>query len=208
VSTVVIGDVHGKFNAYKNIISKCDRSIQVGDLGVGFIDPRTEIFSADSPRYMMASRGHRFIRGNHDNPRACRHHSQWIEDGSVHGEVMFIGGALSIDRAYRTEGYDWWADEELSIAELNRVASTYAAVKPRVMITHECPESISDAIMASRHKTKFNMPSRTRQAFQAMFEFHQPDLWIHGHWHVSFDDVFDGTRFVCLAELEAKTFDF
>ena len=58
------------------------------------------------------------------------------------------------------------------------------------------------------NRTKINDPSRTRQAFQAMFEAHQPDLWVFGHWHHSFDGVLDGTRFVCLNELEARTFDF
>jgi hypothetical protein len=40
-----------------------------------------------------------------------------------------------------------------------------------------------------------------------MWETHQPELWIFGHRHVPFDQVANGTRFVCLAELEARDFD-
>jgi hypothetical protein len=34
-----------------------------------------------------------------------------------------------------------------------------------------------------------------------MFIGHKPKLWIFGHWHVPFDEVIAGTRFICLPEL-------
>lgn len=37
-----IGDVHCKWSKYEKLIKGCDRSVQVGDFGVGFIDPKTE----------------------------------------------------------------------------------------------------------------------------------------------------------------------
>jgi len=36
---------------------------------------------------------------------------------------------------------------------------------------------------------------------------HRPKLWVFGHHHKSFDKVIDGTRFVCLAELEVMILD-
>ena len=57
---------------------------------------------------------HKFIRGNHDDPQACREHPYWIKDGLIENDIMYIGGAWSIDREYRTEGVSWWRDEELS----------------------------------------------------------------------------------------------
>jgi hypothetical protein len=38
-------------------------------------------------------------------------------------------------------------------------------------------------------------------AFQRMFEAHKPKLWIHGHWHVSRMNMYEGTVFICLPEL-------
>ena len=32
----VIGDVHGKIAEYLAICSECDRSVQLGDMGLGF----------------------------------------------------------------------------------------------------------------------------------------------------------------------------
>jgi len=117
---------------------------------------------------------------------------------------MFVGGGLSVDRRMRTEGFDWWPDEELSIAALNALVNRYVDALPHTMVTHDCPESVADAMMARHNLSKFTDPSRTRQAFQSMFELHRPRLWIFGHWHHSFDGVIDGTRFICLAELEAR----
>ena len=93
------GDVHGKFGRYKNLLDSCPYpSIQVGDMGVGFLrwphgDP-----SPNPPYDRMVAGGHRFIRGNHDSPKVCAKHSQCIPDGTIEDDVMFIGGALSIDR--------------------------------------------------------------------------------------------------------------
>lgn len=209
----LIGDVHGKYGPYKKILKESPHpTIQVGDLGVGFFKwPHGE--PAVNPPYdLMVEGGHRFIRGNHDNPAVCSRHTQWIKDGTVEGDVMFIGGALSIDSMYRVEGFSWWPKEELSIEELNQLVDKYLEVKPRVMITHECPEEVSEALLQTiplipngGTKSSPDFASRTRQAFQSMWSAHSPEIWVFGHWHVPFDHTLRGTRFKCLPELE--TFD-
>jgi predicted phosphodiesterase len=70
------------------------------------------------------------------------------------------------------------------------------------MVTHDCPETVADHLFGLTGK--LNIPSRTRQAFDSMWEAHKPEIWIFGHWHQSRDQNIMGTRFVCLAELEAK----
>lgn len=205
--TVFIGDVHGKYRQYKAIIKSCKHSIQVGDMGVGFIKwPHGEL-SENPPYDKMVKGDHRFIRGNHDNPNVCAKHSQWIADGNIECGVMFMGGAGSIDAAFRVEGYSWWEDEELSIAELNHFVDVYLETKPCVMVTHDCPEEVAEAMEAHSGRRKLNIKSRTRQALQSMWSAHSPEIWIYGHWHYSFDQVLRGTRFVCLAELEARDID-
>lgn len=203
----LIGDVHGKYARYKALLKDHPNTIQVGDMGVGFFRwPHAEP-APNPPHDIMVAGNHRFIRGNHDNPKACTQQSQWIPDGTVEGDIMFIGGALSIDRAYRVEGFSWWPDEELSYKALDDLIDKYIETKPRIMITHECPEEMADAVMAHYNNVKFNDPSRTRVAFQRMWSAHSPELWVFGHWHNSFDGILRGTRFACLAELELKEFE-
>lgn len=202
-----IGDVHGKYSQYKKIMKDSPfPTIQVGDMGVGFKDYLYEQDCANPPYDVMEGGDHRFIRGNHDNPAVCAKHSQWIEDGTfnVDYRVMYVGGALSIDKEWRREGYDWWADEELSDMDLGKIIIAYKLLKPKMMVTHTCPEEVANAII-QQSGNGWKIPTRSEAAFQEMFAAHQPELWVFGHWHTHYDFCHNRTRFVCLNELE--TFD-
>lgn len=204
---LLIGDVHGKYEQYKRLIKGAPPTIQVGDMGVGFRyigGPRDGEFRQNPPHRQMKEGGHRFIRGNHDNPDQCRRHSQFILDGTVEDGVMFVGGAQSIDRAWRLENYDWWEEEELSSTQLFNLTDAYIGMRPRAMITHDCPDEVAEAMEAHSGRKKLDFKSRTRQALQSMWSAHSPKVWVYGHWHYSFDQVLRGTRFICLAELEMK----
>jgi hypothetical protein len=129
--------------------------------------------------------------------------------------MMLVGGAISVDRALRTEGRDWWPDEELSAVDFQELIAAYVARKPRVMVTHDCPAEVA-SILLSRAPLpgprRQDMPSRTRYALQDMWSAHAPKLWLFAHYHVSFDHVLGGgretgTRFICLAELEYRDID-
>ena len=207
-----IGDVHGKYDRYEKTIADGPPSIQVGDMEVGFRRwPHGEP-EADPPHHSMVAGHHRFIRGNHDNPAVCREHSQWIADGTFENNMMFVGGANSIDREWRREGYDWWPDEELSATELRTMIALYIDRKPRIMVTHDCPEEVASIVLSRAlisGPRKIDLPSRTRFALQEMWAAHCPKFWLFGHYHMSFDQVLHGgrttgTRFICLAELEHR----
>jgi hypothetical protein len=139
MQTRIIGDIHGKIASYRDLLDGVDNSIQVGDFGIGFGGP----YWNDVANRTALQGNHRFIRGNHDSPSQCKDFSGWIPDGLVEDNIMFVGGAWSIDHAYRTEGIDWWTDEECSIAQFNTIIDTYASVRPEIMITHDAPDSIT-----------------------------------------------------------------
>lgn len=191
--TRIIGDTHGNWQSYLNIIEGSSQSLHVGDFGLGPIWKRNPIENYDTEK-------HFFIRGNHDDLRTCQEQPNYIKDGTVKNipgtsdSIMFVGGAWSIDWAYRTSGLTWWEDEELSYEELDRMISIYEVVRPKVMITHEAPEFLVHDFGVKI----FDVPSRTRSAFEAMWKIHKPVLWICGHWHLEYDRVFEGTRFIVL----------
>lgn len=182
-----VGDVHADYGAYLSIIEGCDRSVQVGDFGIGFRPNPIDLYDTSK---------HKFIRGNHDWPEGCKQEPNWIKDGTFDPElgIMYMGGAYSIDKAYRTPGRDWWEDEELSYNDLNVLIDQYAINKPDIVVAHEIPEGVNFAVLPRQ----LPIGSRTRDAFAEMFRIHQPKLWIAGHWHVSFNQVINGTRFVVL----------
>jgi len=150
--TRVIGDIHGKWHEYLNIIQNpndpCSRSVQIGDFGLGFGE-RQEYVDYTFSEMNKENHDHRFIRGNHDNPGECKNNSNWIPDGLCENGVMYIGGAHSIDQEYRTEGVSWWPDEELSYDEFGKLIAKYEEYKPETVITHDAPDSVA------RHLFKF-----------------------------------------------------
>lgn len=205
-----VGDVHGyKYElslVLNNIPDDITSVVQVGDMGVGF---QQGDFWHESLEEMLQKVNGRFIRGNHDNPEQCREMKTWIKDGTIENDVMFIGGAWSIDYQWRTKGIDLWDDEELSYQELNQMIEIYDYVRPKVMVTHDCPLSVSNKLFIEKGKSLSGTQYKTKtgSAFEEMFKIHKPDLWIFGHWHSDADEVIDGTRFICLSELSYADID-
>lgn len=201
----LIGDIHGKFQEYYYpIISRLDkkRSIQVGDMGLGFPSTKDEVFTPP--------RQHKFIRGNHDNPEVCRKHPNYLGDfGYIEKwDLFYVSGAWSIDRKYRIEGSTWWSEEELGMKDSNDALKLYMESKPRIMITHDCPEIAKINTLTHIHgENPNNIPTRTNQLFQAMFEFHKPSYWFFGHYHVSHLFQIHNTQFRCLGEGEEAEID-
>jgi predicted phosphodiesterase len=203
--TRLIGDCHGLKYDLAIILDALPEDItqviQIGDLGVGF--GQGDYWHEDLDR-MLKTANAKWIRGNHDNPKACKKMSTWIPDGKIENDWMFIGGAWSIDYAWRTKNVNWWEDEELSYVELEQLISIYDTVRPRVMVTHDIPYSVASKLFFSEGSPlygKRQYKTRTGSALDAMFQVHKPELHIFGHWHYDVDEVIDGTRFVCLNEL-------
>jgi predicted phosphodiesterase len=201
---LLIGDIHGKWEQYAKILEvyNPDRSVQAGDFGIGFRGEDPE--RLEQVRYAMDNFGtgnNKYIRGNHDNPQACKEDPRWIPDATFEEDtgIFFLGGAWSIDRGWRREGDNWWADEELSMDELYAAIDVYEKVKPRVVVTHECPEDII-GYMCPWYRREY--PSRTRDALGSMWSIHKPEMWVFGHWHTTVTAHFDGCQFTCLNELE------
>ena len=208
--TRIIGDVHGlvsnyKLKALKNFNGP---SIQVGDLGVGFAgdEDRDEYFDK-----IHKNGNHRFIRGNHDNPEVCKKIKGYIQDGTIEDDVMFIGGAWSIDGPNapwgspfgRVEYIDWWKNEECSDDQFKKFLSDYQHVKPRVMITHDCPAKVSKEMFFGSGLRKGSIyKNKTSGWLDEFIKVHQPDFWFFGHWHISYKYKYGNTYFVCLGELD------
>lgn len=202
---LLIGDVHGKWEQYAKILEKYEpeRSVQVGDFGIGFVPEDEE--RLEQVRYAMDNFGagnNRYIRGNHDNPQSCREDPRCIADATFEEDtgIFYLGGAWSIDHAWRTPGIDWWPDEELSMDELYAAIDVYERVKPRMVVTHECPEDIIGH-MCPWYRREY--PSRTRDALASMWSIHKPEKWVFGHWHTTVVNTIDDCKFICLNELES-----
>ena len=195
-----IGDIHGTVHKklYDKAIEGCDKSIQVGDLGLGFSDGDVKgMFKG------VDTSKHFFIRGNHDNPEVCEEQVNHIDSGQSddHG-IFFVNGGWSIDGpdcpwdCGRTPNKNWWDNEEHDEACLEDLIQEYEKCKPQIVVTHEAPWTITNLMFNPQPR----WISRTADTLQKMLNIHQPELWIFGHWHIRKDIVSNGTRFICLEE--------
>lgn len=215
-----IGDVHGHTERYQKMLRRQlrdQRTFQLGDMGVGF--PTAVKGNAPSEAGglhpdIFAAGNHKWIRGNHDNPAVARNLTErgyagdYGYDPSI--EMFWMGGAMSIDKAYRVEGRSWWADEELSYPELVKAIELYVQTKPKIVATHDCPSRISEYMLtvvlpSFRPEKLACVGSRTAAALQQMLDEHRPQEWVFGHYHASKSFVHQGTKFTCVNELDVYT---
>lgn len=195
MSITVIGDVHGKYERYHQIIRQIDNypyTVQLGDFG----------FKYDTLKNVDHTK-HIILPGNHDNYYMCYRYPHFLYDyGEVtHNDISFFyyRGAYSIDRQYRTVGIDWWQDEQVTIDSFMQARQLYRDTKPKIVITHDCPEQIASMMLKPDQKLYQNT---TTWALQELLNAHEPELWLFGHWHQSITIQYGRTKFVCLDELE------
>jgi len=204
----IIGDIHGRVYEYEKLVRDADESIQIGDFGMGFLYPP----ELETVEKIFSSGDHKFFRGNHDDPARCKSFDAYIPDGTYDADrnMMMIGGAWSIDGYYRRARdavcgtTSWWPDEECSVPELARIHAQYLYHKPSVVLSHDAPTQAAKEMFFDAGYNMMGPQTHTRTAdmLQTMFEAHQPDLWVFGHWHISATKYIGKTKFVCLAELE------
>lgn len=92
--------------------------------------------------------------------------------------VMFFGGAYSVDKEYRTEGIDWFREETISYTDMMNLPD----VKVDIVISHTCPEEFWWAAqMHLMFSTKHKDPSV--QALSVILNKYRPKHWYFGHFH-------------------------
>jgi hypothetical protein len=181
MSILIIGDVHGKYDRYMSIVKNYEHSIQLGDMGLNYTD-------------LPVMENHKFFMGNHDN--YVTGHPNCLGDFGVHLGCFYIRGAKSIDKASRLLMAEWFPQEELGFLQTNWCMDMYKTVKPLVVLSHDCPQSIKQIMHGIEEQT------HTSMLLQHLFDIHQPELWLYGHHHHSVNTTYCGTDFRCLDELE------
>lgn len=157
-----------------------------------------------------------FLRGNHDNPDRLNklptvemfgadvgkvnENVYHLRDGRVYTidnkKFFVMGGASSIDRAYRTEGINWWSNEVPSyqdtiLADTNLKAHNY---KVDYILTHTCPTYVKEQI----HSVKFDFYDPTEKILDFIDERVVYSKWFFGHHHLDIEREYSGKTYRCL----------
>lgn len=150
----VVGDVHGSFERFfwlKQHLTPEDTVIQVGDFGFykSTLNTWNHMFPNGYPCRVLA------IEGNHEDYRILNtfsrtepteiHKNLWYVPRGyttmIDGKLFaFLGGANSIDKAWRLKGVDWFPEEVITDADVETLYKNVGDRQVDVLITHAAPD--------------------------------------------------------------------
>lgn len=191
-------------------LSKGDHLIILGDFGFPWHNPESK-----EDKYWLDWLNNKnfttlFLDGNHENFNALYEYPEVdykgakchkLRDSVYHikrGEVITLdninflcmGGAVSVDKAYRTEGISWWEEEVPSYQEwANVFANSY---KADVVLTHDAPYSLLNQFISTRKTTVNQMFDRLLNNLTGA------NKWYFGHHHIDKIIRYKGIDFTCL----------
>jgi predicted phosphodiesterase len=211
---MIVGDTHGSARAlsYKARLAQnygCDRMFVVGDFGlwpghegVVFLDDVNAI-AHEYNQFIFA------LPGNHENHDQWE---KWLDMGLptsagmtyIRDRLLFspkvhqwswgkkktkkrfwvVGGAVSIDKQWRTEGKSWWANETLSDEQVAGIAK-YKGEPVDYLLTHDCSDHtpffgrLKPDWESQQHRRKIDVAIK---ALRPRFQF-------HGHMHTRYEWV-------------------
>jgi hypothetical protein len=98
--------------------------------------------------------------------------------------VLAMGGAQSIDRAWRKPGISWWEQEVPSNEERKRCLDNLTSRNNQVdfIVTHDCPSTVRQAIQYAIHESDVEMNEFER--WLSNLEACEYRRWYMGHWHI------------------------
>lgn len=222
-----VGDVHSNFNQMSRAIEYAHDNdikviVQLGDFGIWggssgtrFID-KTSALLSEYEIWLL------FVDGNHENfdilysfpldkedgtrpiypyiahlPRGLR----WEWNGI---SFVALGGAHSVDRAWRKEGLSWWPEEWVSDSDLEKVIEGGHA---DVAVMHDSPLGSSNAVTDDPFNPGIQLfpaedlvVSATHRArLETAIKVVDPYFILHGHYHkfMIFDDKRESSNHIC-----------
>jgi len=141
----------------------------------------------------------RHISGNTKNPCEVMNNIYYMRRGNVltlpdGRNVLFMGGANSIDRDAREPGIDWFPQEVISEADLHNLPD----VDIDIVVSHTCPLEIFDRLAKMTGLDRYRTADPSREALSYVLERYKPALWYFGHYHVFATGKSGSTRWFCL----------
>jgi hypothetical protein len=237
----LLGDVHGDWGVILRHLQKVndfdfrERSqvayIQVGDFGIGYntteielkklLILNSELESRESDLYI--------IRGNHDDPDWFEPHLKtefkeqlsnifFVPDYTVLNidfeNILFIGGAVSIDRNYnKIKGGKYWPDEVVkfdfdfakNIKDIERIICHTAPdfVDPLTFGTIVYKYAMSDDLLLSDLRTERENMSKLINEIMVNNKIKN---FTYGHFHRNYRSFYNDCEFLCLDVNNFKSF--
>lgn len=105
---------------------------------------------------------------------------------TIEGKTFFVlGGAMSLDKEYRTEGKNWWSQETPSPKELNNAFDNLEKCGWKVdyVITHDAPSRVVGQLGFTPHNTDDIDIMRFYRFLDFIAVHLKFQCWYFGHFH-------------------------
>lgn len=226
-----IGDPHGLRPIFQIIDKhklKNQNLIQVGDLGLGFMEITRDLKNLELLDQALEETGNTLfaIRGNHDNPIFWKKElGLWlpkyrnihlVDDYQVRRiedkNILFVGGAISIDRIVRRAEFPptWWSGEEFNLDSFKLVEIENNIQNIDIVVTHTAPHFAyprgSSVPIVNQYcnidpMLRQDLNSERQQVTalaEVIIKKYKPKHWIYGHFHSSKSEKAMGVDFKLL----------
>lgn len=202
---LIVGDVHGIFGYLDRLLNihKPDIAIVTGDFGYW-----PKIFGRKIELWKTTPFTHNcklyFCDGNHEDHDALDELTNnevmpnvfFMKRGSIltinNKNILFVGGALSIDKKYRTPKYDWFEQEILKDEDLLSIPDN---VKIDIVISHTAPSEFN-------FKTDLFFPDPSRDVLSKILNKYHPKEWYFGHFHKYYEGKYKNCKWTMLADVK------
>lgn len=210
----VMGDLHGDLeHARIALQTLADRDVtaivQLGDWGVLWPGQNWQIDLHKLSRFLARNtQTMYFVDGNHDwHPRLLefpisKDGIRWLTHNIGHlprgyrtpigpnFTLAALGGANSPDRAFRTEGKDWWPQEQISDADIERLGTE----RVDVLVAHEAPlmagnDQLVRDTQGDLSPTEAAYADQSRVMIRRAVWRTHPRLTLSGHYHLHIDQT-------------------
>lgn len=211
---LIVGDLHGNLRAASQVVDyaidqDADVIVQVGDFGHWPRTPAGELFLNRLDDLLEAAGIELwFVDGNHEDHYSLANLERDSRGlGIVTGTIFHVprghrwvwhdktwlgvGGAVSVDKKWRTPGWDWFSSETCNMADFERICTDGHA---DVVIAHDAPPNptLAAFLKTSEHLWPADALVEALQHQEAIGEVAAsttPDLWLHGHYHWRYTDT-------------------
>lgn len=211
---ILQGDSHGLRNIYWSIDKIPNNSdlIHLGDIGLGFSTEESDLQNLTEINNRLINKNIRFfgLAGNHDNKKYWRNNHSFsnlflIPDYTKaifpNGKTaLLVGGGISIDRFYRTEGKDYWKDEG-TIYEKTNERFDYLFIHDAPDYFNHSTESIkrsSYSKLLDDDKDLFKDCLNQRNVISNIVQDTQPRFIFGAHFHNHVQEEKNGIKYRCL----------
>jgi len=211
MSTFITGDKHGNFHevilfALRNATERSDTLIILGDAGINyFADERDVILKKQLHQLLLTLL---CVHGNHERrPETIDTYEEterfggnvyiekkfpnllFAKDGEIYDfngrKCLVIGGAYSVDKYYRREGLDWWADEQPSDEIKKRIEQKLDGVNWQIdaVFSHTCPARYIPYECFLESIDQSTVDRSTEDWLDEIEKRLEYKEWYCGHWH-------------------------